>query len=293
MFLKIQTRERIRICVLMREKSSMHARLDEILKHYVPFESSDYTITRSYLFDKYRRNRQIQERYQQEMTRNVDICLGIISQQWPCERPELPEGSVPGLLDRKAVIEDCSKLFTRWYRNSRFFTFLQQVQDRLNALPFNDSRNPPVKPLPLPPTNRLVRKEPPFEPPTLLKLICSSEPPSEPTGIAPIECHRKSILQAYYCPERNAEVRTLLKGSLDSQNIYHREYKYHLLECLSSLQNSRVSLQPTEIPLTRGILVNHQSHLRSQRDSAWSDIVSNLIGTTDVWKALGGATLWP
>ncbi|RJE18781.1 hypothetical protein PHISCL_08882 [Aspergillus sclerotialis] len=260
-----------------------------ILNHYAPFERSGYTVTGSYSSSEYARNRR---RYERKKERNVDSCLDIISKQWPCERPEIPQGSVTGLLNRNAIIYDCGKLFTCWNRNRLFFIFLKQVQDRINAMPLNGTPSRIAEPMPLPLDSGLIRYDVPFKPPTLVELIRSSKSPFVPPASAPVKCYRNSVLQDS-CMNRNLELRNLIRGSLESPNIDYQEYKRDLLECLNALEKSQIPSHPTEIPLTREILINHQSDLISLRDLAWSSIASALTNTKDTWRDVGGKTFWP
>lgn len=266
---------------------------DLILNHYAPFERSGYNVTGSRSSGEYARNRRVQEgRYEQKKEREVDSCLDIVSKQWPCERPDIPQGSVTGLIDRAAVIHDCGKLFTCWHRNRLFFTFLQQVQDRINAMSLNCRHNPVVEPMPSPLDGGLIRCGVPFKAPTLLELMHSSDPPSVQPAFATIKCYRNSVLQDD-CTKRNEELRTLVQGSLESHDTDHQEYKEDLLECLNALEKTQIPSQSTEISLKREALINQQSHLKSLRDAVWFSITSALTNSTDTWRTVGGMTLWP
>lgn len=233
-------------------------------------------------------SRRLEEDYEKQKKEGVDACWNMVNAQWPCEQPTVPDGSVDPRLDRQGVLKECGILFTIWYRNGQFFAFLQQVQDRLNAM----QTGCPVEPMPPGPAGGPIRTDPAFKPPTLLELIRSSRPvavqPDRPT----LTYHRPRIPQGH-SSSKNLELRALIQGSINSQNAHHQYYQQDLLESLDALESAQLPSEPIAIPIKRTVLTDYQWYLRELRDFLWSNFVSSLTATENAWEAVGGATLWP
>lgn len=164
--------------------------------------------------------KEIEERrimYNFQRRNAVSQCLNAMIDQWPCERPWLPE--VPGINQPRAS-EACALLCTQWYRNREFLTFLRQVQDRLNAIEPGIATGPDQNMAPVLSHPSLAAKSS-FCPPSLLDMLWSREPPPVSPLKPPLKFCRTRISQRY-SPGNTSELRTLILGLRDELNPYRR-----------------------------------------------------------------------
>lgn len=259
-----------------------------IEKHYTPFDILHPSSTGVFLSkESAERRRKLEEDYEKQKTRDIDSCCDMISRQWPCERPTLHE-SISHHLSRRGILDDCGNLFTFWYRNRQFLTFIRQVQDRLTAIFARDSF---VEAMPLPPVHGSIRTDPPFQPPTCLKMMHSTKPIIHLSESSEFACFRRRIPQGRYS-DRNLELRTLIQSSFETSNTHHSDYQQDLLRSLNALEAVQLP-ENTHIPIQRQVLIDYYTRIREERDVTWSNLVSALTTTNHVWEAVGGATLWP
>lgn len=231
-------------------------------KYYHSFESSDYGSSRQYLSTAEREDGQRREAdYERRKERELAACLGSITSQWPCERRNLPEGLSTQRMNRTAALEECASLFTCWYRNRQFFEFIQEVQNRLKQMRSVSSGGPLVESIPLRPMRGPIRRDPPFQPPTLLELMRPSGTIKIPPDLQPLVCARSRNPQCSYT-SNDLGLRSLIHGSFEDTNVHRREYKEDLLQSLDALERTHFSCRPNEIPVTRDILSNYQADLR-------------------------------
>ncbi|RHZ68728.1 hypothetical protein CDV55_106064 [Aspergillus turcosus] len=278
--------EQGRILPLQKGQFLVSSEISEAVQtHYVPFSNPPNVgiLTKA-------QNKELEERrtiYDFQRRNAVSQCLNAVIDQWPCERPWLPE--VPGI-NRPRASEACTLLCTQWYQNREFLTFLRQVQDRLNAIEPGTARAdesmPPVLSHP-----SLAAKSS-FCPPSLLDMLRSREPPPVSPLKPPLKFCRPRI------PQRDStgntsKLRALILGLRDEPNPYRRQLGDDLQESLEALEKSELPCPPTSLPVGRDVLERSCRDLEQQRDGLWAAIHRALTTTNGTPEAVASAVLWP
>ncbi|KAL2825471.1 hypothetical protein BDW59DRAFT_161697 [Aspergillus cavernicola] len=229
--------------------------------------------------------------YEQKKSTEVETLESLLSRQWPCETLQRPPDLASWQIQS---VMDCNNLFKCWNQNLRFYQFLNLVQNQLDAISIVPLPAPlPVPLLPALPA-RLMNppRSAPWCPPSLHDLICSANAPHPMDMEFPRpDFHR--LMSACSSIHSSTDIHFLVYALRESSNNLRQKYADNLSDSLEALEEVQIPREPINIPTERATLVNYRKQLSNHRDSLWVEIRSALTKVTDVWKAVGGATLRP
>jgi hypothetical protein len=259
---------------------------DMIDANYAPFRSPPHISALSKA-----RKKEIKEEiesYNTEKESCINQCRNAVVDQWPIERPELPD--VPQL-NRERASDACALLCTQWYQNRIFLSFLRQVQERLNAIVTDPTAGynwsvPPALPRQTHPAKSS------FQPPSLLDLLRSCEPTPAPRLKPPLKFCRPRVPQCY-SSDTDSELRAFISRLCNEPDPCRREFGEGLQESLEALETSEVPCSPASLPVAQEVLERYCRDLEQQRDGLWATIHRTLTATHGAHETVASGVLWP
>ncbi|KAB8213131.1 hypothetical protein BDV33DRAFT_210500 [Aspergillus novoparasiticus] len=223
-----------------------------------------------------------------EKENHVRQCRDVVTDQWPCERPQLPD--IPRL-DRRNASEACALLCTQCYRNCTFLWFLREVQARLSALgtePEEQDRSVPPAP-----SQQARPAKRSFFPPSLLDLLRTRDIPTQvPPLPLPLTFNRPRVPRCYH-NDTTPELDSLLSEFCSNPDPYHRELWEGLRDSLEALEAREWPCSPTSLSMPRDILERHCRVLLRQRDDLWDHLHETLTASSGPTERVSNALLWP
>ncbi|RDH27534.1 hypothetical protein BDQ94DRAFT_163521 [Aspergillus welwitschiae] len=246
---------------------------DQVSLHYTPFRDPPHLSGLSGA--RKREIREERERYLVEKKNHVRQCRDVVTDQWPCERPQLPD--IPRL-DRKNASEACALLCSQWYQNRTFLRFLREVQARLEALGTEpDEQNRSVPPAP---SQQARPAERSFFPPSLLDLLRTHDIPTEvPPLPVPLTFNRPRVPRCYN-NDTTPELDSLISEG-------------GLRDSLEALEAREWPCSPTSLSVPRDVLERHCRVLTQQRDDLWDRFHETLTIASGSAERISSALLWP
>ncbi|GKZ98243.1 hypothetical protein AnigIFM59636_002476 [Aspergillus niger] len=259
---------------------------DQVSLHYTPFRDPPHLSGLSGA--RKREIREERERYLGEKENHVRQCRDVVTDQWPCERPQLPD--IPRL-DRQNASEACALLCTQWYQNRTFLRFLREVQARLEALGTEpDEQNRSVPPAPSPQARPAKRS---FFPPSLLDLLRTRDIPTEvPPLPVPLTSNRLRVPRCYD-NDTTPELDSLISEFCGNPDPYHRELGEGLRDSLEALEAREWPCSPTSLSVRRDVLERHCRVHTRQRDDLWDRLHETLTVASGSAERISSALLWP
>ncbi|KAI9824844.1 MAG: hypothetical protein M1819_000796 [Sarea resinae] len=227
-------------------------------------------------------------KFQSNQSREIKRFVQALEQQWPCETPEIPTEDIFSIyINTGQIIKDVISQFKTWFKNHRFYTYLDQIEGALRNQMVDPIHSPvylfPISSPTVYSRNYCVRASDIFAAPA--PLILPKAPPS------------LSIqLQAQSRETRSNSRLDALLTELEAQasSKHENDYFEHLRDSLLSLQGrANKSLPDSQAcEISRG-LESYQTRCNQHVEDLYLAIINNVRGGNQVHSLAATVGHWP